>query len=390
MDTKLYFLLSVMMFLEFAIWGAWSPVLAARLFGPLKMTGKQTGWIYGTIPLACIISPLIAGQIADRWINTEWFLAGAHLIGGVLLFVAARKKTFSSLFVVMGLYALAYAPTLGLVPALMFSKMNDPDTQAPNIYIWAPVAWVLVGWFLTGIRRLKGTGDGSDCLVMAGILSLVMGVFCFFLPHTPPPGAAGDVLPFVEAFEMLGDTNFLIFMIVSFVVTAQLQFYFLGTAQFLGDIGIQSKNVPAAMTIAQAAQCLATFFVFGYLLKVGIRPTLAIGAACWLFMYLLYSVERPRWLVISSQSLHGLAYVFFILGGQVYVNKVAPETIRSSAQALLLVITIGFGLFVGTQFTGVVMDHFKKDGKFQWRPIFLVPCALTALGAIAIALLFKG
>ncbi|MBN2376930.1 MAG: MFS transporter [Sedimentisphaerales bacterium] len=390
MDAKLYFLLSVMMFLEFAIWGAWSPVLAARLFGPLKMTGKQTGWIYGTIPLACIISPLIAGQVADRWVNTEWFLAGAHLIGGVLLFVAARKKTFGSLFVVMGLYALAYAPTLGLVPALMFSHMSDPGKQAPNIYIWAPVAWVLVGWFLTGIRRFKGTGDGSDCLIMAGILSLVMGVFCFFLPHTPPPGAAGDVLPFVEAFEMFGNTNFLIFMIVSFVVTAQLQFYFLGTAQFLGDIGIQSKNVPAAMTIAQVAQVLATFFIFGYLLKLGMRPTLAIGAACWLFMYLLYAVEKPRWLVISSQSLHGLAYVFFILGGQIYVNQVASETIRSSAQALLLVVTIGFGFFVGTQFTGVVMDHFKKEDKFQWRPIFLVPCVLTALGAIAIALLFKG
>jgi len=390
MSTQLYLLLSIMMFMEFAIWGAWSPVLAARLLGPLKLSGKQTGWIYGTIPLACIFSPLIAGQIADRWVPTEYILAVAHLVGAVFLFIAAKKDKFGPLFVMMFLYSLCYTATLPLVNSLMFSHLDDAKADSPNIFIWAPVAWVLVGLILTGWRRLaKGTGDGSDCLVFASILSLIMGVFCFFLPHTPPPEAGGDMLAFVEAFKLLGDSYFLIFMIVSFVVVAQLQFYFLGTAQYLQDIGVKSKNVPAVMTVAQAAQTLATLFLLGYLLKLGFRWTLGIGALCWLAMYLAYSAKRPRWLVISSQTLHGLAYVFFIICGQIYVETVASDTIKSSAQALLFVVTMGFGLFIGTQFTGAVMDHFREDGKFKWRPIFLVPCVLTFLCAVLFVLLFR-
>jgi len=391
MSWQLYLGLSVMMFLEYAIWGAWAPVLAARLLGPLKFSGKQTGWIYGTLYLAFIVSPLVAGQIVDRWIATEYFLAVAQLIGGVLLFIAAKKKTFRGLFAVMGLYSLCYAASVPLVNSLMFSHLTDPNVQSPSIFIWAPIAWVLVGWLLSGWRQIKGTGDGSDCLKLAAILSFVMGVFCFALPHTPPPGAGGDALPFVEALSMLGNTNFLIFLVISFVVTSQVQFYFLGTAQYLTDIGVQSKNVPAVMTIAQITQTIATLFALAYLIEhLGFHWTLAIGVASWLALYLVYSLERPKLLVISSMAFHGIAYVLFVIGGQIYVNSVASKEIISSAQALLSVVTMGFGLFLGTQFTGVVMDRFRKEDKFQWRPIFLVPCTLTAACAVAFVLFFKG
>jgi len=389
MDLSLYIRLSLMMFLEFAVWGAWSPVLASRLLGPLKMTGRQTGWIYGTIPLACIISPLIAGQVADRWIATEWLLAGAHLVGGIILFVAARKKTFGSLFVVMGLYSLCYAFTLPLVNSLMFAHLTNATTQSPRIFIWAPAAWVLVGWLLTAWRRIKEDGDGSDCLVLAGILSLVMGFFCFFLPHTSPSGSSE--VPIIKALSMLKEPNFLTFILLSFVLSTQLQFYFLGTAPYLQDIGVHSKNVPAVMAIAQAAQAAATWYLLGYLLdKTGFRWTLAIGALCWLGLYLSYAAMPPRWVVAGSQALHGLAYVFFIIGGQIFVNSMAEQGIASSAQALLFVVTVGFGFFLGTQFTGVIMDRFRKDTRFRWRPIFLVPCVLTLCCIAAIVILFRG
>lgn len=398
MDWRLYLALSAMMFLEFAVWGAWSPVLAARLLGPLKMSGKQTGWIYGTLFLAFIISPLIAGQIVDQWVATQWVLAVAHLVGAALLLAAARKKTFGSLFVAMGLYSLCYAATVPLVNSLMFTHLGKayPDgagvaAASAGIFIWAPIAWVLVGLLLTGWRRIKGTGDGSDCLKLAGGVSLLMGVFCFFLPHTPPPGASGDVLPFVRAFSMLSDTNFLLFLVLSFIVAAQLQFYFLGTAQYLGDIGIETKNVPAVMAIAQAAQTICTLAALGYFVNtLGFRWTLAIGVLSWLVLYVVYAMTKPRWLVISSMGFHGIAYVLFIIGGQIYVNSVAPEGIKGSAQALLFVVTMGFGLFLGTQLTGAIMDLFKKEGKFEWRPIFLVPCALTVLCAVAFMLFFEG
>jgi len=394
MSASLYIRLSVMMFLQFAVWGAWSPVLAARLLGPLKMSGKQTGWIYGTIYLGCIISPLVAGQIADRWIATQWFLAGASVLGGILLLVAARQKTFKSLFVVMGLYALAFAPTLALVNSLMFSHLTNPQTQAFGVMVWGVIAWVLVGWLLAAWRRAKGTGDGSDCLVLAGVIALILGVFCLFLPHTPPPGSPGDVLPFVKALSLLKDPSFLVFIIVAFVVATQLQFYFLGTAQYLGDLGVASSNLPAVMTIAQAAQVLAAavmaFYGEAVLGAVGFRWTLTAGAAMWLTLYVVYALMRPRGLVIASMALHGLAYALFINVAFIYVNQAAPPDIRSSAQALLTVVLFGFGFFLGTQFTGVVMDRFKADDKFRWRPIFTVPCVFLLVAVLVLAALFRG
>jgi nucleoside transporter len=392
MDWLLYVQLSLMMFLQFAVWGAWSPVLAARLLGPLKMTGKQTGWIYGTVYLGCIVSPLIAGQIADRWIATQWFLSGSCLVGGVLLLVAARRRTFPGLFAVMGLYSLAFAPTLALTNSLMFSHLKDPATEAFGVMVWGVVAWVLVGWGLALWRRFKGTGEGGDCLVFAGLLSLALGGFCLFLPHTPPPGSPGQALPFVKALGMLKDPNHLVFFLVSFVLASQLQFFFLGTAPYLGDLGVEGRNMPAVMTIAQVAQVLAMAFLGARVLAgVGFRWTLTLGVVSWLAMYAAYALMRPRWLVILSQSLHGLAYAFFINVGFVYIEKVAPADIRGSAQGLYTVMLFGFGFFIGTQLTGAVMDRFKTaEGKFRWRPIFLVPCVLATGCALALAAFFRG
>ena len=395
MDGLMYLQLSVMMFLQFAVWGAWSPVLAARLLGPLRFSGKQTGWIYGTISLGCIISPLIAGQIADRWIATQWFLSAAHLAGGVLLLVAARRKTFWPLFAVMGLYGLAFAPTIAMVYSLMFKHVARAGVPTFAVLVWVPIGWVLVGWALALWRRVKGSGQGSDCLILAALLSLVMGLYCLVLPHTPAPGAKQ---PLTEALSLLKNPNFLVFLAVGFVLATQLQFYFLGTAQYLGDLGVQSRNIPAVMTIAQGAQVIAMAFVAFYetelLAGIGFRWAFTIGAGMWLAMYGAYAMGKPRLLVIASQALHGLAYTFFIIVGTVYVDKIAPAAtskIASSAQGLYTVVILGFGLFLGTQFTGVVMDRLKTaEGKFRWRAIYLVPCGLALACAIAMAVLFRG
>ena len=394
MGWQLYFRLSAMMFLQYASWGAWAPVLAARLLGPLKMSGKQTGWIYATLPLGCIISPLIAGQLADKWVNTELILAVAHLVGAMLLFVAAWKSTFRSLFVLMLLYSLCYAATLPLVNSLMFHQLAqsnlDVSKHSANIFIWAPIAWALVGYFLTGWRWMfKTGGEGRDCLCVAAILSVVMAVSCSFLPKTLP--AKTGEIPVLKAMEMLGDRSFLIFIVISMVAAGMMQFYFLGTAQFMQDMGIASKNVPASMAIAQAVQALATFFGLTLLLKeLGPKWTLVVGASCWLLMYIVYVGTKPRWLIVISQSLHGLAYVFFIIVGQIFANEIAPEEIRGSMQALIFAATVGVGLFLGTQFAGVVMDLSKKEGKFQWRPIFMVPCGIMLACVLALVFIFKG
>jgi MFS family permease len=372
-----------MFFMQFAVWGAWMPVLAARLLGPLKMTGKQTGWIYATFPLASMISPLFFGQLADKWVDAAWIMAGCHLVGAVLMFFAARMEKFGPLFVVMLLYSMAYAATLPLANALVLRHAAN----APNVFIWAPVAWALVGYFLTGLRQAKGAGDGSDCLYLAAILSVVTAAVCLFQPASPPQGSQGQ--PMLDAISMLKDPNYLLFMVVSTFVAGTMQFYFLGTAPFMQEMGISSKNVPGAMAMAQAVQAVATLVALGTVYQsIGPKWTLALGAASWFMLYVVYMIGRPAALIVVSQGFHGLAYVLFIMGGWTYVAQVAPTAIGGSAQALISLVTMGIGLFFGTQAAGFFMERAKVNDKFQWGRVWSVPLIVTLVGTLALAGVF--
>lgn len=388
METTPYVKLSALMFMEFAVWGAWLPVLAARLLGPLKMSGKQTGWIYATLPLASMFSMLFAGQIADKYVDARWILAFCHGLGVVLLFMAARITTFRPLFLVMLAYSFLYGASLPLVNSVLFTHVSDPVVQA-RVFIWAPIAWALIGYVLSGWRNLrKAEGDGSDCLKFAAILSIVMTLICLIQPATPPKGGEGVT----KALSMLANPNFAVLIFVSLAVAGMMQFYFLGTARFLSDIGASGKNVPAIMGIAQAAQAVATFFALGFLLDekvLGAKWTIVLGATCWLILYAVYCLKMPKAVIIVSQVFHGLAYVFFIIGGQIYVSMIAPKEIVGSAQSLIMLATNGVGLFLGTQLAGIVMDRGCVMGKFNWSKIFMVPAIITLVGVLAMAFFMK-
>jgi nucleoside transporter len=387
-EPKLYIALSVVMFLEYAVWGAWSPVLAARLLGPLKMSGKQTGWIYATLPIACIISPLVAGWLADQYFDMKWILIVAHVVGAVLLFLAAKQNRFVPLLIVMFLYSLCFAATMPLVNAVLFRETSDGAITA-KVFLWAPVAWALVGWSLTGWRMSRKTqGDGSDCLYFAAALSVLMALGCCLLETKPLP-ATGKI-PVVEALGMLGQMNFLIFILISLVIAGLMQFYFLGSAQFMQDMGVSSRIVPAAMALAQIAQAAATWFLLTKLTQeAGFKWTLTIGASCWLLLYAIYVLGRPRALIILAQPLHGLAYVFFIIAGQMCANNYATPDIVGSMQALIFAATTGVGLFLGTQFAGMVMDKNSVEGKFQWSKVWIVPCTIALIGVLVLAAIFQ-
>jgi nucleoside transporter len=390
MDTIQYLKVSALMFMEYAVWAAWMPVLAARLLGPLQMTGKQTGWIYATLPLASIFSLLFAGMLADRYLDPRWILAFCHAAGIVLLFMAARITTFKPLFVVMLIYSMLYGATLPLVNLVMFRHLKEINTQAGYIFIWAPVAWALIGYVLSGWRNLrKAEGDGSDCLKFAAGLSVIMTLVCLVQPATAPMSQEG--IPMLQAFSMLKDTRFAVFFFSSLLVAGTMQFYFLGTARFLSDIGASGKNVSAIMGIAQAAQALATLFLLAKFYDkgmLGAKWTITLGATCWFLLYVVYSMKLPKPIIVIAQVLHGLAYVFFMIAGQMHANDVAPEGLGGSAQSLIFWATNGIGLFLGTQLAGFVMDRCSAEGKFNWSKVFLVPLGCTLLGVILLAIMF--
>jgi MFS family permease len=390
------------------------PVLAARLLGPLKMSGKQTGWIYATLPLASMLSPMLFGHAADKWINVEYLLAISHLIGAALLFVAAKQTRFISLFVVMLVYTFFYAATLALVNTIVFRHMpadvpkEDVMKIAATIFIWAPIGWASVGYFLTGLRQIRQhDSEGRDAFYLAAAMSAVLTLVCVFQPKTEPlanvqkaPSAAQEATvnagdqaaetdqPMVRALAMLKDPTYLLFIVVSFAVAGTMQFYFVGSAPFMQAMGISSKNVPATMAIAQAVQAIATLFILGLLFAYSPKWTLVIGSLCWSMLYLIYVGGRPRWLIVAGQSFHGLAYVLFIVGGWGFADSVAPEAVKASAQSILITATNGIGLFLGTMLAGFTMDRFKAGEQIQWSKVWMVPLAITLTGALALAVAF--
>lgn len=386
--------LAVMMFLQYAIWGAWAPVLSAYLGGEVGLTGIQIGFIYSLLPLATIIAPFIGGQLADRYFASEKVIAFLQFGGGLLLLYASQVADYKQLLVVMFLYCLLYAPTLALTNSIAMINLSDSEKEFGYIRVWGTIGWIVAGWLLSTWRTLGMEVVSGDMLLLAGAFSLVMAVQAFLLPHTPPRTESAKPWAFLEALRMLQNRHFTIFVVISFVVATELQFYYVLTAPYLesAHIGIASANVPAVMTIAQLAEILVMAFVLARFLKrYGMRSTLALGVIAWPLRYLVFSmgaIGAPWQLVVASLTLHGFCYVFFFVAAFIYVDGLAPPDIRASAQSLIAIVTLGFGSFIGSNFAGWIQDRFTVAMGTNWFAVFLVPCGITVLCAIAYLVFF--
>ena len=233
--------------------------------------------------------------------------------------------------------------------------------------------------------------DG-DMLMLAGVVSVVMGIQSFTLPHTPPAKDGVKPWAFLESLKMLKAKQFAIFVGITFVVSTELEFFYILTAPFLESdrIGVSSANVPAVMTIAQLAEIFVMAWLLSFFLKkYGMRNTLAIGVIAWPIRYVIFAIGGPPWLVISSLALHGFCYVFFFVAAFIYVDKVAPPDIRASAQSLIAIVALGLGRFLGSLFAGKIRDVFTTEAGTNWTAVFLVPCALTVACAVAFLLFFR-
>jgi len=282
------FRLGAMMFLQYAIWGAWAPVLSAYLEKNLGFSGAQFSFIYMLLPLATIIAPFIGGQIADRYFASQKVVGFLQLIGGVLLVFISTVTQFSTMAWLMAIYCLLYAPTLALTNSIAFINLKSSEKEFGKIRVWGTIGWIAAAYVLT-LWRVSAKPDvtilfKADTLLWAGIFSLIMGVQSFTLPHTPPKREGVKPWAFLEAIKMMKEKNFLIFIIIAFVVATELMFYYVLTAPFLTSekIGVSSTLLPWVMTIAQVAEIFVLAFLLPYLItRIGIRNILVIGILAW-------------------------------------------------------------------------------------------------------------
>ncbi|HZT43741.1 MAG TPA: MFS transporter [Chthonomonadaceae bacterium] len=404
MSFNLRWRLTLMMVLEYGIWGAWFAV-AGEYFGKnLGFNGIQIGVLFSLLPLATIISPFIAGQIADRHVNTEKFLAILNLLGGVLMFWIARQHEYRLLVPLLFIYSLFYAPTLALTNSLTFHHLSSAERDFGGIRVGGTLGWIIANWLLGLWRQLAGHPVSGDLFYLAGILSILLGLFCFALPKTPPAREGTNPLAFLEALALLKSRSFLIFMIVSFIVGTELEFFYMFTSAFLGapvslhGIGISDNNLPIVMTVAQIAEAVVMLSLPFVLPRLGVRKGLTLGIIAWPIRYAIFAFLPIQWLVIASLALHGFCYVFFFVVGFIYVDEVAPKDIRASAQSLVALTVLGLGLYFGSLFAGqiqkmyttIILQGGKPVSVTDWHMVFLIPCILTLLCAIIFPLLFRG
>lgn len=386
-----------MMFLQFAIWGSWAVLIAGHMQN-LGFTGKQISYVFGTTAFGSIVSPLIAGWIADRFVSAQWFAALSHFLGGVLMLVAWKQSSFLPMWTAIVVYALLYMPTIALTNAISFRHMGD-SKKFGNIRVWGTLGWIAINWILSLYLRYWENRDAvaahaGDFLVFTAALSFLMGLYCLSLPNTPPSREAKNPYAFLEAFALTRNRNFAVLLIISFVVAIELPFYYNLTYLFLTEsghgVGLAGSSANFAMSLGQVAEVLVMLLLFPSIRKLGTRWTIFIGILAWPVRYTVFAIGYPAWLVVASQTLHGICFSFFFVGGMIAVERLSPKDIRASAQALLIFATNGVGMLVGHFVSGRVHDYFAlADGGHDWAKIFIVPIAITIVAAIAFIFLFN-
>ena len=406
--------LGAMMFLQYALWGAWLPVTARYLSasvaeGGLGFTGSQIGMTLGLAgSIGAVMAPFIAGQIADRYFSTERILAFLVTAGGVVKWITSYQTEYSAWLVLSIIYSVLYMPTLALSNSITFSHIDDQENDFPKIRIWGTLGWIVASWvfpmiwlqtnlnfqwmppFIVGAEVPNVTSRLADALKFSGLISITYGAFCFLLPHTPPKKDAIEKLAFKKAFELFRFSSFTILVIASLAVSVIHQIYFLQTGPFLSHIGILDSQIGPAMTIGQFAEILTMAYLGFFLKKLGFKKVITIGVAAYFMRYAVFGTESfPVWVMIISQAFHGFCYAFFFAAAYIYVDKLADEDVRHSAQTVFGIIILGGGPVIGGWLSGYLQNMYTVENIFNYSKFWYTVSAIGLATTVFFYALFR-
>jgi nucleoside transporter len=423
--------LSVMMFLQFFVWGAWFATLGKCLAD--NGLGDFGGGAYGSAPIAAIIAPLFLGLIADRFFASERVMGMLMLLGGIIMAFAPQYAEAGNGRVLVWLFTahmLCYMPTLGLSNTITFTNVAD-QSIFPQIRVWGTIGWIVAGLTV----GFLGWSASFNMFYLAAACSVLLGVYCFTLPHTPPPAKGKPfsvrTLFMLDAFQMMKDFPFAVFMICSGLICIPLAYYYGLTSNLLGQVGFEAPA--STMTLGQMSEIVFMLLIPFFFRRLGVKWMILVGMAAWVARYLLFAFGAPQqavWMILFSILLHGVCYDFFFVTGFMYTDKKAPTEIRGQAQGLLVFFTQGIGMYFGymiafSQFGSVVTKYdaltkaieaarppqtltfaesltrmftvslpsgldpnLLAETMAQWKTLWLVPAGMAALILVVFAVLF--
>ena len=392
--------LSTMMFLQFFIWGAWYTSIAVYMTN--HGMGTLTHWPYTVNPVAAIVAPFFLGLVADRYFATEKVLGVLHLLGGVIMCAAPRFTAEPTTFILLLLlYNLCYMPTLGLANSLAFHHIQSQEQQFPFIRVFGTIGWIVAGLFISLFlgKVIGGVPEQTAWpLYTAGTASVLLGLFCFTLPHTPPPARGQPVslrsIAGLDALKQLGDRPFYVFIIASLLLCIPLAVYYNFTQLYLVAAGVH--KIAGTQTWGQISETVFMLLMPMLFLRLGVKKMLMMGMAAWTLRYALFALAAPDaifWMILIGIMLHGPCYDFFFVTGQIYVDKKSTPAVRGQAQGFLVLVTYGVGMLIGAQIAGNVYDRFLAGATALtlplWRSFWILPAVFAAAVLVFFAALFK-
>ncbi|MGE5108166.1 MAG: nucleoside permease [Sphingobacteriales bacterium] len=385
--------LSVMMFLEFFIWGAWFVTMGTYLATTLKATDEQNGWAYGTQAWGAIIAPFVIGLIADRFFAAQKILGILHLAGAALMYYISTTADFSSFYPPLLVYMILYMPTLALVNSVSFKQLTNPEKEFSSIRVWGTVGWIVAGLIIGWLAWEQG-GSLVNTFRLTAVLSAILGVFSFTLPNTPPPRAGskvtmGEILG-LDALKLLRDRSFFIFFLSSMLICIPLAFYYQETNQFLNELKV--SGAAAKMSMGQMSEMIFMVLMPLFFRKLGVKKMLLLGMLAWVIRYLMFGFGDAGSgisLLYIGIILHGICYDFFFVTGQIYTDERAGEKIRSSAQGMITLATYGVGMLIGFWVAGLISGYFRTAEGHDWKNIWMVPAAIAAAVTLLFLIFFK-
>jgi nucleoside transporter len=364
MNLQLRLRLSVMMFVQFFVWGSWY-VTAPNYLGTIGFTAGDFGWTYSVGPIASVISPFFVGMIADRFFPAQRVLAALHILGGLIVLYATTLMKGATpspdmINLVLFGHTLTYFPTLALTNTLAMKNMTDSEKEFPAIRVWGTIGWIAAGLALTFLGMEKNI---SMFYLTAGS-GIFLGLYSLTLPHTPPVRegsiSARQILG-LDALALFKNRSYLLFMLASFLVCIPLSFYYQITSRMVEMTGMP---IGQTMTYGQMSEIFFMLVMPFFFARLGVKWMLGAGMLAWVIRYALFAFGAPsqiRWMIILGIVIHGICYDFFFVTGQIYTDQVAPNRIRSQAQGLLVLFTLGLGMLIGAQIAGVVEGRYTPQ-----------------------------
>ena len=382
--------LSLLMFLQFLVWGSWMVTLGTYLLHTLHFSGRQVGMVYATTAIAATVSPLWLGVLADRFFAAERLLSILHLLGALLLLGASMVSGFGWFYVLMLLYTLCYMPTFSLSNALCFHHLDQPGRTFPHVRVWGTIAWIVAGVMLSYL----GIESEAAPLRLSAGFSVVLGLYCLSLPHTPPRGKKTGSLADLrgaEVRQLFRDRSFAVLILALGLICIPSAYYYSFVNPFLNEIGVD--NAAGKMAIGQGVEILIVLAMPWFLSNWPFRWIIFTGLLVWGLRYAAFALGETTFgapLLYFGIAVQGFAYGFTSLAAQIYVDSRVPPSLKGTAQGFIAFLTLGLGAFVGSYIAGASVSLFQDtSGGHQWPLIWIIPSAVGFVVAFAFLIGFR-